>query len=168
MKRRLPRQVANLDHRHIRRILGPADYPARTTIVCPDRCEEKIRDSREDAKTAKKNDEPVHNRLTMRFTPSLIPGRSPFTRKPIRRFQQAGLQCTVHLEHAVRDQFGNLLDRSLPSFDSFIPSSLRALRALCGEKVNREKRNWRGEIRRRCPAMARTGDVRICGHLVGG
>ena len=33
-----------------------------------------------------------------------------FTRKPIRRSQQAGLQCTVHLGRAVHDQFGNFSD----------------------------------------------------------
>ena len=39
----------------------------------------------EDAKIAKKNDEPAHDRSSTRFIrPSLIPGTFPFTGKPIR------------------------------------------------------------------------------------
>ena len=36
------------------------------------------------------------------------------------------------------------------------------------DRLNRAKRNCRGEIWRRCEAMASTGDVRSWGHLLWG
>jgi hypothetical protein len=46
----------------------------------------------------------------------------------IRRFQQAGPQCTMHLEHGVRHQLGNLLDLLSRLLHSLFPSRSSHLR----------------------------------------